>query len=722
MSVGTDFGPDGVDPVTFQIIKHRLARVTDEAVTALKRVSGSPTTNEGHDLMVALYTREGKLLTGGVGFLHHYVGASEATKAIIDQFEGDLRDGDVFVLNDPYTAALHSPDVYVITPIFAAGELRAFAANFVHVSDIGAIDPGGFSPNSRSIHHEGFRTPGIKLIDAGEMREDVLRTILNMTREPDRVELDFRSQIAANNVARDRMRELIETYGAATVERVQHELIALSREQFTDRLDSLPNGEFQERGYLESAPEERIFTIDLTLTKKGTDLTFDFSGTDEQSEVGLNCTEIGTRGGVIAPLFPLLCQDMTWNDGIIEHVNVEAPVGTLVNARSPAPVSIATVATLQICNSLGTLAISKLQGSSDEFIDRATAVWHGSHAGVGLTMTRGEETHVDMITDTFAGAGGARHRGDGIDLGGEVTNVVTRWANVERHESTQPLLFLARRFVPDSGGPGMHRGGRCHEYAVTPVPGTDFDEIIARITGRGTEIPQSTGLFGGGPGCTIEFSIFRGSNPDDELTFPNPIDPEVETDEVTWGNHELGFDDALYVRAPGSGGYGDPLARDPDAVIRDVETGAITSGTARRVYGVPITDEGEHPSSEEIEASRAERRNERRSTVSDFTPPVESAVVDETDRRMGPHVRIVTDGTHEYLRCEDCKTPITRMDPLWKDEVAQVTRPVSHAGIHRVTPEAVVLREYCCPSCGCRLDAEVAFADHPPLRTMVHPD
>lgn len=79
---------EGLDPVTFQIIKHRLARVTNEAVEALKRVSGAPNTNEGHDLMVALYTKDGSLLTGGVGFLHHYLGASEATKHIIDRFEG----------------------------------------------------------------------------------------------------------------------------------------------------------------------------------------------------------------------------------------------------------------------------------------------------------------------------------------------------------------------------------------------------------------------------------------------------------------------------------------------------------------------------------------------------------------------------------------------------------------------------------------------------------
>lgn len=715
------FDPEGIDPVTFQIIKHRLVRVTDEAVTALKRVSGSPTTNEGHDLMVALYTREGDLLTGGVGFLHHYVGASEATKAIIDQFEGDIREGDVYVLNDPYTAALHSPDVYVITPIFYEDELRAFAANFVHVGDIGAIDPGGFAPNSRSIHHEGFRTPGIKLIEAGEMREDVLRTILNMSREPDRVELDFRSQIAANNVATDRMQSVMDEYGAATVEHVQRQLIDLSAEQFQTRLANLPDGEFEERGYLESAPEDTTYTINMALRKEGTDLTFDFAGTDEQSEVGLNCTKIGTRGGVVAPLLPLLCQDMTWNDGILKQINVEAPEGTLVNARRPAPVSIATVATLQICNSLGTLAVSKLQGSSEAFLDRSTAVWHGSHCGVGLELRKENETHVDMITDTFAGAGGARHERDGIDLGGEVTNVVTRWANVERHEGNQPLLFLGRKFVPDSGGAGVRRGGRCHEYAVTPVPDTDYDEVIARITGRGTEVPQSIGLFGGYPGCTIEFSVVRGSNPGDDLSFPETMAEDVERDEVTWGNHQVGFEDALYVRAPGSGGYGDPLAREADEVLQDVERGAITKETAEEVYGVPIPEEGGRPTSKEIEQARKARYDERLQQASEFEPPVAMGDVEATDRRLGPHARLVIDQTgNEYVACTNCDTPISRMDKTWKAACVRRDRPVSHAGIHRDCPDDLALRLFACPACGRLLDTELAFDGDPPLGSVLY--
>ena len=190
-----------IDPISFEIIRHRLYRIVEEAVITLKNVSGSPTTNEGHDLMVSLYTPEGGLLMGGVGFLHHLSSASEACKAIIRRFAGKVCEGDVYLLNDPYTAALHTSDVYLIAPIHTGGELVAWSACFVHVNDIGAMNPGGFCPEARDIFNEGFSSPGLRIVHRGEVCEDVLDTLLNMVRSPEMVGLDLRSMIACNHVA-----------------------------------------------------------------------------------------------------------------------------------------------------------------------------------------------------------------------------------------------------------------------------------------------------------------------------------------------------------------------------------------------------------------------------------------------------------------------------------------------------------------------------------------
>src|ERR1700751_3026505 len=193
-----------VDPITFEIVRHRLFRVVEEAVITLKHVSGSAITNEGHDLMVSLYQADGSLLMGGVGFLHHLTSAAEACKAIIRKFEGRIGEGDLFLLNDPYTAALHTSDIYLVSPIHHAGALVAWSACFVHVFDIGAMNPGGFAPDAQDIFSEGFSSPGIKIVSRGKVRQEVWETILNMVRGPEMGALDLRSRRACNHVVRAR--------------------------------------------------------------------------------------------------------------------------------------------------------------------------------------------------------------------------------------------------------------------------------------------------------------------------------------------------------------------------------------------------------------------------------------------------------------------------------------------------------------------------------------
>ena len=231
-----------MDPMTFSIIRHRLFRIVEEAVITLKHVSGSAITNEGHDLMVSLYRADGTLLMGGVGFLHHLTSAAEACKAIIRRFQGQIGEGDVYLLNDPYTAALHTSDIYLVAPIHHEGRLVAWSACFVHVTDIGAMNPGGFAPQAVDIFSEGFSSPGLKLVDRGEMRQDVLDTILNMVRSPEMVTLDLRSMIACCNVARDRMQALIRKYGPDTVDEACGALVEQSETLLRARLRELQRG------------------------------------------------------------------------------------------------------------------------------------------------------------------------------------------------------------------------------------------------------------------------------------------------------------------------------------------------------------------------------------------------------------------------------------------------------------------------------------------------
>jgi N-methylhydantoinase B len=579
-----------MDPVTFSIIRHRLFRVVEEAVITLKHVSGSAITNEGHDLMVSLYQADGSLLMGGVGFLHHLTSAAEACKAIIRRFPGRIGEGDLFLLNDPYTAALHTSDIYLIAPIHHESKLVAWSACFVHVSDIGAMNPGGFAPEAQDIFTEGFSSPGIKIIDRGELKQDVWDTILNMVRSPEMVALDLRSMIACNNVARERMLALIDKYGFGTVDAACNALIDQSETKLRERLRELPDGHWQSRQYFEVKGE--IYKVLLTMTKKADSLTFDFTGSSPQSKYSVNCSKWASLGGLFAPLFPLLCYDIVWNEGAIRPIAMIAPEGTIVNCTRPAPVSVATVGAIQSVNNAACSAIGKMLAASEKYADEATAVWHANHFAVFMfgNNQRGRLA-IGILTETFAGAGGARTFADGVDIGGEIPNPISRMANVETIEAQFPIRYLFRRKLIDSGGAGRFRGGLGGEMALVAHDAPDGG-IHYVVSGKGTRFPQSDGLCGGYPGAVNDYVWVHAPQEMDNLdpfaqtlnTIPGEREP------ISWGVFPLMGNDALYIRWNGGGGVGDPLDRLPEQVAADVIARQISPNAANEVYGLVQRD------------------------------------------------------------------------------------------------------------------------------------
>ncbi len=702
-----------IDPVTYKIIEHRLFRITDEAVTSLKKVSGSPSTNEAHDLLVALYTKDGELLTAGLGYLHHMSGASRATKHIIERFGDDINEGDRFLLNDPYIAALHAPDMYVISPIFHEGELQAFSATFVHVSDIGAVNAGGFCPDATTIYDEGFQTPGLKLVEGGELRQDVLDTILGMTRDPEMVELDLRSLIVANNVAEKRMTDVIEEYGSDTIEHVAKTLIERSEQSFRRRLSELPNGRWESRTYFDSPAEDRTYPIKLALTNDGDSLHFEFSELTAESEVGLNCAKWSTVGAIFAPLLTLVGYDINWNEGVLRAVDVSVPDGTLLNANRPAPVSMATTGPIQVVNKLATVPISKMLGSSEAYADDASATWRGSHCSTQVEVQQPNgESDVQLLTDSFTGGGGGRAFDDGVDLAGELANAVLRWGNVERHERTLPIVYLYRRFRSDSGGAGKHRGGVGHEFALTPVRSDSWDEIQLSTYGRGIKIPHAGGLSGGYPALTVNYSKLTDAELWDGEQLATTEDlsaPAGGKTTVEWGGFSLGLGDVYQVETGGGGGgYGDPLKRDPTRVREDVAAGKISARMAEELYGLVIESGDTDSVTDHRGTMRASRRDDY-----EHVPPVKASETDPTEYRLGEELTVVRDESDDhFVSCSDCSTVLCSLDENWREHASIEERRATELGYESAHDE-LLLRECSCPSCGILFDTVIAFADAP---------
>jgi len=670
-----------MDPVTFEIIRHRLFRVVEEAVITLKNVSGSPTTNEGHDLMVSLYTASGGLLMGGVGFLHHLSSASEACKAIIRRFGASVSEGDVYLLNDPYTAALHTSDVYLIAPIHYKGELVAWSACFVHVNDIGAMNPGGFCPEARDIFHEGFSSPGLRIVHRGELCEDVLDTLLNMVRSPEMVGLDLRSMIACNHVAAERMRALLDRYGAPALAEVGTTLIEQSEQLLRRRLSELPDGRWHARQYMDV--EGKPVTIQLAMTKKGDTLLFDFTGSSPQLDRGVNCTRWAAWGGLLAPLYPTLCNDITWNEGILRPVSMIAPEGTVVNCIRPAPVSIATTAAVQAVNNASLLCISKMLASSPDYAREATAVWHGSHLCLYLFCRNARgDTVIGSTTETFAGSGGARWQRDGMDVGGEIPNPISRMANAETNEAMFPIRYLFRRRMRDSGGAGEFRGGTGGEYAIVPHGAMD-DTVGFVVSGKGVEFPMGHGLGGGYPGAPGRYVIVRGGFAGGATPLGLEEMPGTRQ-EVSWGVYSLQGKDVLYVRWNGAGGVADPMRRAPEAVAADVREGVVSPEAARKLYGVALTP------AVEVDAAATQALRRGRGNGSS-----------KRSKTMLPGI------------CRSCGYS----EPAGNFHI--VERLMRELGSVYTTGAHTLLREVKCPSCGEAIDAQVAARGDQPIMDEV---
>jgi N-methylhydantoinase B len=443
------------------------------------------------------------------------------------------------------------------------------------------------------------------------------------------------------------------------------------------------------------------------MTKRDDHLTFDFSGSSEQSRYAINCTKWASLGGLFAPLFPLLCYDITWNEGVIKPITMIAPEGTVVNCRRPAPVSVATVGAIQSVNNAACATIGKMLALSDTYRREATAVWHANHFAIFMfgRNQHGREA-IGILTETFAGSGGARTYADGIDVGGEIPNPISRMANVELIENSFPLRYLYRRLTLDSGGPGRYRGGLGMEIALQPHGAPDGG-LHYVVSGKGATFPMSDGLAGGYPGAPNAYLWIKPENASARSHAPGDSvgaagAPPGVTQAVDWGVFPLMGDDVLYVRWNGGGGVGDPLDRPAAEVLADVCDGVTSPQVAARAYGVVIEATGAGVDRAATEALRERLRAARAPRTA--TGSAQAAVV---------KCRQSSDGSGYEVACADCGERLSRDGAPWKSRAALHERTFAEIMPTYATGADLVLREFCCPRCGALLDSETALRGEP---------
>lgn len=704
-----------LDPITFEVIRNKLRAIAEEQAITLKQVSGSPVVTDATDFNNGLYLNDGSIVTMGPQVLVHSGSMSTVISSIMDEFAGrnEIHPGDMFILNDPYRGAVHQADMSIVAPIYDGDEHIAWTGTCAHQLDVGGMTFGGWAYAATEIQQEAMLLPGIKLVDRGALREDVWRTILGMSRLPTLLGLDLKAMIAANNVAIKRMGEVMGRYGADVVLAVMQTDLANSERQFRAKLAAMPDGVFRARDFIEhDGHHDELYDVEVTITKTGDELIVDFDGSSPQTPGFINCTWAGLRGSVFTAVLPILAPDLRWNQGILRPIQIRAEKGLICNASWPAPVSMATVATMWIVQNITATALSRLAACHPSTEKEPMGVTKGSMIVLTLNgQDRDGSRYGTFLLDSMAGGGGAYTDHDGLDAAGDFSVPKPSVTNVETNEANGPLIYLYRSFVPDTAGPGRERGGSTVGIALTSH---DVPALQAMMVSHGSKVPNSTGIFGGMPGSCNSAGIVHPRNAADLFGAVDGPDSLLASGPGKVlgpkpGHFELGANDVFYYSFQGGGGFGDPLTRHPEAVAVDVAQLFVTRDSARRHYGVVLTEDGEVDEAL-TRALRSEKVTQRLGGAAPSSVPDGS----HGGQLVGGTFRLLADGT---LACR-CGHDLATVGGDWKGAALTRTVTPEDFGANVRLRGELELREHVCPACGLLLETEVARQGVPSITSI----
>lgn len=561
------------DQITVEVIRHGLAAASREMGVTLRRTSCSPIFNEGNDYSCGVFDDRVELISHGEFLPIHLGSLPFSVRYAIDAFGRDgFEPGDAVLLNDPYRGGSHLPDVTIVSPIFVAGELVGFAANRAHHLDIGGTVPGGFYAHATENYQEGLRITPVKLHRAGVVDERLLEMVLNNCRLPDQMRMDLQSQVSANTTAINRVRDLVERYGAATYRTAVDAILDSSERRMRAAIASWPDGEYTASDHVDNdgldiGPRE----IRVTVRVRGDEVEVDFAGTAAQSRGPLNSVLGYTHAGVYMTLQAATDPDISPNSGCYRPIRVIAPEGTIVNPRFPAPCTGGNEVTIVIHNAVFR-ALAQIPRDGDGR-PRVMACDQGSSNNLVLAGTdpRTEERYV-LYEYPEGGWGGNEDR-DGLSavfsIAGNTWNIP-----VEAVERRFPIVMERYEYCADSGGAGEHRGGLGvrRDYRVVGY------EAELSILGNRAVVPP-WGLEGGHDGAPADYLLDEGTDS------ARPAAPEMRS-KCTMVRLEPGT--LVTQVTAGGGGWGDPARRDPESVARDVRLGFVTREAAADAYSVVL--------------------------------------------------------------------------------------------------------------------------------------
>ena len=550
-----------LDPVTFSVIWGGLLSTAAEMGVTLTRTAYSVAVREGSDFSTGVFNADGDMVAQGDYSPGHLGSMAFCVRRMLEDYPADtLSPGDAIICNDPGIGAGHLPDLYMISPVFHDGRIVAFTVNIAHQIDIGGSGAGSQTITGiQDNFQEGLRFLPTRAFVQGEPVRDIFRVIEANVRVPE-VLGDIRAQYTANLTGARRIEELARRYGADVLRQAMDQLIAQSEAQMRAAIRALPAGVYTFRDRMDDVgPGTEPVDAQVTVTIGDGKITLDWAGSGPQREAGCNSYLHYTAAYSIAAVKSVTLAAAPQNEGIIRTIEVKAPPGSFFNPTRPAPCGGRAVVSHRIYEvAMGALAKAvpgRAIAATSHFFNPNIG---GTHPGTGRQF---------ICWESVIGGIGARSTKDGIEATSSPWNGTN--VPVEIQESRNPVLIERVELIPDSAGPGKFRGGCGLRKDLRVLAGaTTFYNLGDR------HLYPPYGLSGGKPGRV-------------GVTWLNP-DTRKARKLHSKGVYRLQAGDLLSWQTAGAGGFGNPLQRAPESVLRDVRNGLVSVGEAAKSYGVVI--------------------------------------------------------------------------------------------------------------------------------------
>jgi len=544
-----------IDPVTLEILWSRLVTVTNEQAAALQRTSFTPIVRESGDLSAAVFDARGRMLAQAVtGTPGHINSLATSMVHFLAEFPPEsLVPGDILITNDPWKTSGQLNDLSVVTPVFRDGRLVGFFGNCCHAMDIGGR---GLSADAHEVFEEGLYIPMMKLYEAGEPNQDLLKILAGNVRAPFEVLGDVHAQVAGNQVGADRLLQYLDDFGLPDLEALGDEICDRSERALRDAIRRLPDGDYRKVIHTDGIDEP--IRIECCVKVRGDEILVDYTGSSPQVDRGMNVVLNYTAAYTSYALKCAISPEVPHNDGSFRPVSTWAPEGSILNPTPPVAVAARHI--------VGHFLPHAIFGALVKVIpERVLAEGAGN---IWLTTVRGTGSNRFVTVFFAAGGTGARPTKDGLSTTSFPSGIAT--APVEVIETTSPLVVRRKELRRDSGGPGRFRGGLGQAIEVEVRTGEPF--VVSSLADRMRFVAE--GYAGGKPGAAGSFKTSLGTRPNPKLSQALPAGTRFT------------------LELPGGGGFFDPTTRDPEAVARDVAEGLVSPAAALRDYGVRVSPTG----------------------------------------------------------------------------------------------------------------------------------